>query len=223
MNFSVIIVAGGSGLRMNSDIPKQFLELSGIPVLMHTVNAFYKYDPTISIIVVLPEHQIAYWKELCRKYSFNINHKIAQGGDSRFQSVKNGLEYITKGLVAIHDGVRPLVSSKTISKAFELAEKDGNAIPTIDIDESLRFQLGNSNSVIDRENVKVIQTPQVFHSDKIKNAYDQEYDVKFTDDACVLESAGERIYLSPGNKENIKITSPSDLIIAEAMLKLFED
>ena len=217
---TVIIVAGGSGQRMGEQTPKQFLILKNKPVLMHSLEVFKKFDPEIRIILVLPQDHIAYWKELCDQYEFKIKHEMVAGGDTRFASVKNGLEIIEdEGLVAIHDGVRPLVKNKTIQNAFETAHSFGAAVPVIGINESVRELTEKGNLVVDRKKLRLIQTPQVFHVTEIKKAYQQQYQNDFTDDASVYETNGEAIYLTEGNWENIKITRPLDLIIAESILK----
>ena len=220
MTSYAIVVAGGSGERMKSDIPKQFIEIAGKPVLMHTIEKFRLFDNSIEIIVVLPESLMGYWNELREKYSFSIPHKIAGGGVTRFHSVRNGLELITgAGLVAVHDGVRPLVSIDTIVRCFETAARLGNAIPVISPSDSLRMISGKGNKPLDRTGIKLVQTPQVFHTDLIKKAFLQDYRPEFTDDAMVLERTGECINLVEGNRENIKITTPEDLIIAESLMK----
>ncbi len=221
MKKNVIIVAGGRGKRMQSEIPKQFLPLYGYPVLMHTLKKFYRYDNSIRIILVLPKRQIRVWKKFCRDYMFDYNHDIVQGGVTRFHSVKNGLSKIRgkDHLVAIHDGVRPLVSLETIRKCFKKAEISGNAIPVIDIPESIRKTENGKNQPVDRSKYKLIQTPQIFHFNMLFESYKQEYKSEFTDDASVVESLGHSINLVQGNKENIKITTPADLIIAESYLK----
>ena len=220
MNSYVIVVAGGSGERMKSDIPKQFIEIAGKPVLMHTIEKFRLYDNSIEIIVVLPENLMGYWNGLREKYSFSIPHKTAGGGATRFHSVRNGLELITgAGLVAVHDGVRPLVSIDTIGRCFETAAGLGNAIPVISPSDSLRMISGKGNKPLDRTGIKLVQTPQVFHTDLIKKAFLQDYRPEFTDDAMVLERTGECINLVEGNRENIKITTPEDLIIAESLME----
>ena len=223
MTKNVLIVAGGSGLRMGTGIPKQFLKIGGKPLLMHTINTFYNFDKSFNIILVLPENLIQFWKDLCTKYIFTVKHKVVSGGNTRFHSVKNGLKEISTGLVAIHDGVRPFVSQKTISEALRVAKENGNAIPVISIAETIRMEDGNSSRILDRSKIKIVQTPQVFKAEIILNAYQQDYNPDFTDDASVLEATGENIFLSEGNKENIKVTTPSDLIFAEAFLKIFED
>jgi 2-C-methyl-D-erythritol 4-phosphate cytidylyltransferase len=215
----IIIVAGGIGRRMNGNIPKQFLLLKGKPVLFYTIEIFYKYSSDIPIILVLPQDQIIRWKELCFQYQLNIPHQIVEGGITRFHSVKNGLSEIKETcLVGIHDGARPLVSLQTISHTFEMAERKGNAVPVISVNESLRIVNEKGNQSINRETIKIIQTPQCFHSELIKKAYDQEYKESFTDDATVLETMGEKINLVEGNIENIKITNPIDLLFAENLI-----
>ena len=213
MQLYAVIVAGGSGKRMQTETPKQFLELAGKPVLMRTIERFKTFDDSIEIIIVLPENQIEYWTFVQKKYSFSIRHKIAKGGATRFHSVKNGLELVPEhSLVAIHDGVRPFVSADTIKRCFETAEKLGNAIPVVTVSDSLRMITNEGNIPIDRQLVRIIQTPQTFNSSIIKKAYQQEYRYEFTDDATVLETLGEKINLVEGNKENIKITTPEDLL-----------
>lgn len=220
MDLYAIIVAGGSGKRMGTDIPKQFLELSGKPVLMHTIERFKAFDKSIEIITVLPENQLRYWTELQKKYSFSVPHTLVKGGPYRFFSVRNGLKFVGEtGLVAIHDGVRPLVSIGTIKRCFEAAEKYGNSIPVVCPADSLRMETDRGNIPVNRQHIKQIQTPQVFRAELIKKAYLQEYDPDFTDDATVLEKTGEEIHLVEGNRENIKITNPEDLLISEALMQ----
>jgi 2-C-methyl-D-erythritol 4-phosphate cytidylyltransferase len=219
MNLYALIVAGGAGKRMGTQIPKQFLELDGKPVLMHTISRFRAFDESIEIITVLPRNQINFWKELCMKYSFSIPHKLVTGGSSRFMSVKNGLDHVdVNSLVAVHDGVRPLVTIQTIKRCFEAAKEFGNAVPVIVPADSLRMIKEQRSLPVDRKLIRIIQTPQVFESGLIKNAYLQEYSAEFTDDATVLEKTGEKIHLVEGNRENIKITNPGDLAIAAALL-----
>jgi 2-C-methyl-D-erythritol 4-phosphate cytidylyltransferase len=219
MDLYVVIVAGGSGKRMGVETPKQFLELAGRPVLMHTIERFYKFNGSIEIITVLPENQLRNWCELRKQYDFNIPHTLVRGGAHRFNSVRNGLEFVDNdGLVAIHDGVRPLVSPETIKRCFEAAEEFGNAIPVISPADSLRFLGEQGNEPINRLNVKQVQTPQVFDAALLKKAYRQTYDTSFTDDATVVEKTGAKIHLVEGNRENIKITNPEDLFIAQTLL-----
>ncbi|OQY01307.1 MAG: 2-C-methyl-D-erythritol 4-phosphate cytidylyltransferase [Bacteroidetes bacterium 4572_117] len=219
---SVIIVAGGSGSRFKSNIPKQFVELKGKPILMHSIIAFYKFQKDIEIIIILPEKQLDFWYSLCKKHDFNIKHKVIKGGKTRFESVKNGLDTIklSENMVAIHDGVRPLVSQDTIERCFNEAKISGNAIPTILPVDSVRQVSGNTNSPIDRSGLRLIQTPQVFKTGILKNAYNQAYKEMFTDDASVLEAMGEQIKLVEGNRENIKITNNIDLILAKALCNI---
>ena len=220
MDLYVVIVAGGSGKRMGAEIPKQFLELAGRPVLMHTIERFKTFNDSIEIITVLPENQLRFWIDLQKKHSFNVLHTLVKGGANRFLSVRNGLKFVNSpGLVAIHDGVRPFVSIDTIKRCFEAAEKLGNAIPAISPNESLRIINDLGSIPVNRFHVKQVQTPQVFNAALIKNAYLQEYSPDFTDDATVLEKTGEKINLIEGNRENIKITTPEDLLISDALLK----
>lgn len=221
MQLYVVIVAGGSGKRMGAEIPKQFLELAGRPVLMHTIERFKSFNENIEIITVLPEGQIRHWLELQTKYSFTVPQTLVKGGSARFYSVRNGLEFVNvPGLVAIHDGVRPFVSIDTIKKCFETAEKLGNAIPSIPVSESLRMISENGSYPVNRLLVRQIQTPQVFDAGLIKEAYQQNYSHEFTDDATVVEKMGEKINLIEGNRENIKITNPEDLLISKALLPI---
>lgn len=219
MQKSVIIVAGGSGIRMNSDLPKQFMKVAGKPVLMHTMLKFYHYDQQINLILVLPHEHIETWNLLCSQHRFFIPHQIETGGKERFFSVKNGLKYIEKmGLVAIHDGVRPLVSGELIKNSFEAAAKFGSAIPVIKPSESIRKIDNSSSFTVDREQYRLVQTPQTFMASLILEAYELPWQPQFTDDATVLEASGHITHLIEGAPENIKITRPSDLLFAEALL-----
>ena len=219
MRLYALIVAGGSGKRMQTETPKQFIELAGNPVLMRTIERFKAFNDSIEIITVLPENQFEYWTFIQKKYSFSIKQTIVKGGETRFYSVKNGLYFVPESaLVAIHDGVRPFVSLDAIKRCFETAEKLGNAVPAVAIAESLRMITNNGNKPIDRQTARAIQTPQTFNARLIKKAYQQEYRSEFTDDATVLESIGEKINLVEGNRENIKITNPEDLLISAALL-----
>jgi len=221
MNKTAIIVAGGKGERMNADIPKQFLEINGKPILMHTLEAFMNFDASLQLILVLPAAQIDFWETLCEAHDFNIPHQIVTGGQTRFHSVKNGLDAVKiPSLVAIHDGVRPLVSKDTIARCFETAATFGAAIPTMDSIESIRFVDANGSKSVDRMAYKMVQTPQVFDAELLKKAYEQEFSVLFTDDASVVEAIGATVHLVDGNRENIKITTEFDLIVAERLLEL---
>ena len=221
MNKTAIIVAGGKGERMNADVPKQFLEILGKPILMHTLEAFMNFDASLQLILVLPAAQIDFWETLCEAHDFNIPYQIVAGGQTRFHSVKNGLNAVkTPSLVAIHDGVRPLVSKDTIARCFDTAAKFGAAIPTMDSIESIRFVDANGSKSVDRTAYKMVQTPQVFDAELLKKAYEQDFSVLFTDDASVVEAMGATVHLVDGNRENIKITTEFDLIVAERLLEL---
>jgi len=204
---------------MGAEVPKQFLELAGRPVLMHTIERFKSFSEAIEIITVLPENQLRHWIDLQNKYSFAVPQTIVKGGSTRFHSVRNGLKFVNiPGIVAIHDGVRPFVSLDTIRRCFSAAEKLGNAVPAISPVESLRIVTETGNAPVDRLHVKQIQTPQVFSAELIKRAYSHDYKPGFSDDATVLEESGEKINLIEGNRENIKITNPEDLLISSALL-----
>ena len=214
-----IIVAAGKGSRMGTEVPKQFLLLGGKPVLLHSLEAFHTFDPEISIVLVLPEDYINEWENLRKKYAIKIDHQIIAGGSSRFQSVSNGLGLLAdEGLVAVHDGARPLIQSSTIKKLFEVAGKKGNAIPYSLPSDSIRMERKDTSVIIDRSSIRLIQTPQVFDTKMLKKAYQQKEHSSFTDDASVLEKAGGKVHLLECPAGNIKITNPQDLLIAEAML-----
>jgi 2-C-methyl-D-erythritol 4-phosphate cytidylyltransferase len=217
-----IIVAGGKGLRMNAELPKQFIPVGGKPVLMWTIEAFYQYNKTIEVILVLPVSHQEYWETLCRQYNFELPYIIADGGESRFHSVRSGLEKIDdeEALVAVHDGVRPFAGKKTIADAFACAQKYDTAVPVIELTDSVRKVDESGNRAVDRDSLKLVQTPQVFKSTVLKNAYCQPYCPEFTDDASVVEKTGLQIMLTEGNKENIKITTPFDLKIAEILVNI---
>ena len=218
----VIIVAGGKGLRMGGDIPKQFIPIHGKPVLMHTMEAFYAYDSQINIILVLPSAHQAYWKELCEKYNFSLPYRMANGGETRFHSVKNGLDLIpsSEGIVGVHDGVRPFVSQEVIRQCFEQAGRFRAVVPVIDVVETVRrIREDGGSDTVPRAQYKLVQTPQVFTVELLKNAYSQEYMPLFTDDASVVEHSGVQVHLVDGNRENIKFTTPFDLKVAEALLQ----
>ena len=221
-NKYVIIVAGGQGLRMGGEIPKQFLLLNDIPVLMHTIRAFYDYDSAIKIIVVLPENQQGYWQKLCKTYGFNIVHSLVLGGETRFHSVKNGLQLVEENaIVAIHDGVRPLISKTVIANTFEQAELGKAVCPVIPLVDSIREKTAGGTKSVNRADFCLVQTPQVFLSELIKEVYTQDYTKKFTDDISVFESyRNENPMLVAGSSGNIKITTPVDLATAEAIMKL---
>jgi len=215
-----LIVAGGKGTRIKSKLPKQFLELNGLPILMHTINAFYRYSPEVTVILVLPADDFETWVSLCKKYSFHKPVILQAGGDTRFQSVKNGLSKIEgEGLVAIHDGVRPLVSEDIIGASFRLAAVHQTAVAAVRLKESIRMTDQDNTKAVDRSRFRLIQTPQTFVVSLIKKAYESKDDPSLTDDASVAERAGHIISLFEGSYENIKITTPEDLIVAEALLQ----
>lgn len=217
----VMIMAGGSGSRMKSQVPKQFVVVAGKPVLMHTFDVFRNYNPEVEFILVLPEKEVTLWNELVVQYSFNLKYQLAFGGETRFHSVKNGLEQVhEEGIVFIHDGVRPLVSVETIRQCDQMAQEKGNAVPVIPVAESIRKVKHEDNKAVDRSRYFLVQTPQTFQTEMIKNAYRQTYSPLFTDDASVVEAAGEKINLVEGNRENIKITFPEDLLFVEFQLEM---
>ena len=218
MKKHIIIVAGGKGLRMGGDIPKQFLPVCGKPVLMRTMEAFYAYDADIHIILVLPVSQQAYWKELCQEYQFALLHDIANGGDTRFHSVMNGLALVEgDGLVGVHDGVRPFVSQEVIARCYGEAADCKAVIPVIDVVETVRHLTEEGSETVPRDRYKLVQTPQVFEVALLRRAYQQTYTDLFTDDASVVEALGEKVHLVQGNRENIKLTTPFDLKLAEML------
>ena len=216
-----IIVAGGSGQRMNSTIPKQFLLLQGKPVLYHTLAAFQKADPKTELIVVLPAEQFDYWKSILRELP-EIPHRLVEGGESRFQSSKNAIVTLQgEGIVAIHDGVRPIIEPELISASFQEAASKGNAVLAVASKDSVRFYSTENAGFehLNRESIRLIQTPQIFTLKDLKTAFKQDYSPDFTDDARVVESIGVKINLVEGSYRNIKITTPEDLDLAEVLLK----
>ena len=241
-----IVVAGGKGLRMGSDTPKQFLPIGGKPVLMRTLERFREAEPEVRLILVLPASQQEYWCELCQKYAFTLPHTVVNGGETRFHSVLNGLHAISDtdadgALVAVHDGVRPFVSAEVIRRCFEAADRDGAVVPVVPVVETVRqirkageAKAGDSTTessstemgqgsdasvTVDRSAFRIVQTPQTFRLDLLRRAYEQPYREAFTDDASVVEALGHPIVLIDGNRENIKITTPFDLCVAEASMR----
>ena len=218
----IIIVAGGKGQRMGTDIPKQFLELAGQPILMRTIQRFADYDPAMQIILVLPREQQDYWRTLCEKHDFTVPHTIVDGGATRFESSRNGIMAIpsdvTDGVVGIHDGVRPFVSAEVIERCFETAREEFAAIPVMSVVETLRYvdRHGGGHNVM-REDYKVVQTPQTFDLTLLRKAFEQPYQDNFTDDASVVENLGCTVQTVEGNRENIKITTPFDLKVGELL------
>lgn len=214
----VIIVAGGKGLRMGGDVPKQFQLLGNQPVLMHTLQRFADDCKDLQIILVLPQEQIEYWSDLGEKYHFGVEHWIVAGGETRFHSVQSGLAQIpddAEGVVAVHDGVRPLVSREVIEKCFEEARGKKAVVPVVPVVESLRHV---SDRAVPRADYRLVQTPQTFDIQLLKQAYRQPFSKDFTDDASVVEAFGHPISMVEGNRENIKLTTPFDLKIAEAII-----
>lgn len=218
-----IIVAGGKGLRMGGDIPKQFIPVNGMPVLMHTIRRFREFDPQMHIVLVLPKDHQDYWRQLCNEYRFTDQHDIADGGSTRFHSSQNGIMALTEApdsdIVAIHDGVRPLVSVETIGRCFTAAAESGAAIPVLPVIDTLRY-VGHAdeNGVnteqghnVLRSDYRVVQTPQTFRLALLRRAFTQPFSERFTDDASVVEALGEKVTMVDGNRENIKITTPYDL------------
>lgn len=208
-----MIVAGGKGLRMGTDIPKQFLVVDGRPILMHTIQKFYDYDRDMQIVVVLPEKQHDYWNGLCGKYCFDISHKVVHGGTERFFSVLNGLLAVDENceLIAVHDGVRPFVDVDVIARCFDGARNYDAVIPVVDVVETLRHIEGEDSITVPRSEYKLVQTPQVFKADVLRKAYSQPFTPFFTDDASVVESLGYKVALVEGNRKNIKVTTKEDL------------
>lgn len=218
----IIIVAGGKGLRMGGDIPKQFLPIKGKPVLMRTIERFHECSPQLRVILVLPREQQDYWHTLCRDHSFGIDHTVVDGGDTRFGSCRNGLAAIPddeEGVVGIHDGVRPFVSADTVERCFARARQCGAAIPVLPVTDSLRRVSGDGKSShgVNRSEYRAVQTPQAFSIQVLKKAYRQSYQESFTDDASVVEAMGVKVDMVEGNRENIKLTTPFDLKIAETL------
>ncbi len=220
MDTHIIITAGGFGKRFGSVIPKQFLEICGKPILVHTMEVFHRTIPNAGITLVLPEMVMHIWDDICARHKLEIPHKVVRGGTTRFNSVKNGLDSIVEEtLIGIHDGVRPLVSSETIIRCFEAADAHGAAIPVMPVHESLRIiDNKEASRPVDRNLYRLVQTPQCFKYDVIKSAYDTDYQESFTDDATIVEAAGYKIKLVEGNIENIKITTPSELQLAKALI-----
>ena len=216
----VIIVAGGSGKRMGGSLPKQFALVGGEPILARTINAFRKALPTARIVVVLPAEYIEFWKNFSARFEV-AKHSIVEGGAERFHSVKNGIEALSDAvdLIAVQDGVRPFATKEMILRAVECATKNGSAIPVVKAVDSYRAVEGKESHIVDREALRIVQTPQIFSAPTLRVAYDTPFRKEFTDDASVVEFSGEKIYLCEGDYGNIKITTPSDMLIAELRVK----
>lgn len=222
MKAYAVIVAGGKGLRMGGDVPKQFLPIGGKPVLMHTIEAFRRALDDVEIVLVLPAEQHDYWQKLCKDYKFHSPELIAKGGETRFHSVKNGLALLPndiEAVVGVHDGVRPFVSKETIRRCFAAAAEGKAVVPVVAVVETVRQILPDGKSVTrPRDEYRLVQTPQTFPLALLKEAYQQPFSEAFTDDASVVEALGKDIVMIEGNRENIKITTPSDLRIAESQI-----
>lgn len=217
---NVIIVAGGKGLRMGSELPKQFITIGGKPILMLTIDAFVDFDNDINIILVLHPSYLDFWASLCEEHNFHRKLTITTGGDTRFHSVKNGLKFVEEGLVAVHDAARPFITRQLIDVCFKGAMDFDAAIPVINSTDSLRIMLDETKSkIVDRSKMKFVQTPQVFKVDILKKAYQSDFNELFTDDASVVEAMGVDIHLVEGDVANIKITTPFDLEVSEIILK----
>lgn len=216
-----IIVAGGKGLRMGGELPKQFIPVEGRPVLMRTLDAFHAFDSTMEIILVLPRDHQPYWQELCAEYQFAVPHRIADGGATRFHSVQSGLALAdeAEALIAVHDGVRPFVSSEVIEACYREAEAHGAVVPVIPIVETVRHLLPEGSVTVPRDAYRLVQTPQTFRASLLRRAYEQPFCEAFTDDASVVEALGHVVHLVEGNRENIKLTTPYDLIVAKALVE----
>jgi len=211
MNFSIIITAGGIGKRMGADIPKQFIEVKGLPILMHTIKKFHGFNSLAEIIVTLPQDWCLYWEELIIKHQFKVQHQIVSGGIERYDSIKNALAYCTTTVIGVHDGVRPLVSNETISRCLNKVTENGAVIPVLAMKESLRKKTGTTSEALDRKDFFTVQTPQFFSEKVIRKAYENSFHEKITDDASLVEEAGFSIDIVDGNEENIKVTTPNDL------------
>jgi len=216
---SAIIVAGGTGTRMNTAVPKQFLPVAGKPMVMHSLQAFMDAVPGISLVLALPRNHFDTWRKLCREYAFTAPHELTPGGETRFHSVRNALAITGDGLVAVHDGARPLLSGALILRTFMEAERFGNCIPVIPVNESVRKIKGGLNRPVERDTLRIVQTPQVFDSVLLRKAYQQDWQENFTDDATVVESMGGTIHLTEGDPANIKITYRQDVAIAELLFE----
>lgn len=217
--FSVIITAGGMGKRMGASLPKQFIQIKEKPILMYTIEQFYHYAPKAQIILTLPEEWRSYWEELIEENDFRIPHRVVSGGKERYDSIKNALEFCHGDYIAVHDGVRPLVTIETIEKCFNAVIKKEAVIPIVPVKESLRITDGNGTKAVNRSEYHHVQTPQCFKRSILLKAYDQPFNDSITDDACLVEMSGVQIHTVLGNDENIKITNQTDLALAEHLLK----
>jgi 2-C-methyl-D-erythritol 4-phosphate cytidylyltransferase len=214
MNRYAVIVAAGSGMRMGAPIPKQFLEVGGRPILMHTLNRFVAFDASIRLVVVLHPDYIEFWRSLCEKHDYSLPHSIVSGGSERFFSVQKAIQSLVdteEAIVGIHDAVRPMVSVATLERCYATAQETGSAVPCVSVNDSMRIVDADGNRSINRSSLRIIQTPQCFRLNLLRRAFTQEYNTAFTDDASVVEALGESIELVEGNRENIKVTTPEDM------------
>lgn len=227
-NDYAIILAGGKGLRMGGTVAKQFLPIGGLPILMHTIRRFREYSESLNIILVLPREQHDYWRELCQTYGFDEQYEVAEGGATRFHSIQNGLRLVpddAEGVVSVHDGVRPFVSVDVIARCYETARREGTAVPVVPVVETVRQLLRDvegdtrASVTVPRDDYRLVQTPQAFDIQLHKRAYRQPFCEAFTDDASVVEAMGHSITLVEGNRENIKITTPFDIVVGEALVR----
>ena len=223
MEKTIIIVAGGQGMRFKAEKPKQFLYIRDRPITMHTIDLFHYYDRKMQIILGIAENNFSYWESICEQFHFDVPLTLSAGGETRYHTVKNALSKVKKGnLVGIHDAVRPLVYKHTIDRCYEEAEKSGAAIPCISVHNTIREITKDGSRWVDRKKLRAVQTPQVFRYDILMKGYEQEYSESFTDDASVVESAGYPVKMVEGNSENIKITTSEDLVFAEAVFDYYK-
>lgn len=216
---SAILVAGGSGKRLGGPVPKQFQTVKGRPLLMWTIEAFHRFDPGMDLIVVLPKEHFDIWKALCMGHRFFITHEVVAGGEQRWHSVKAGLEKVEgDGLVAVHDGVRPLVSSDLIARCFDAADKSAAAIPVVPVVPSIRETTAEGSRALDRSKLLAVQTPQCFHTDLLRKAFEQPYDPAFTDEATLVERLGVKVALVEGEENNMKVTNAMDMRVVEVLM-----
>lgn len=215
----MIITAGGIGKRMGGDIPKQFIDVAGKPVLLHTIALFREFNASAQILVTLPESWLTYWNELIEKHDFQVEHEVVLGGVERFHSIQNALQKVEGEFVLVHDGVRPLVSQKTLEKCAEALQSNNAVIPVVPVKESLRKISDDGSQAVNRADFRIVQTPQCFAKKLLFRAYTQDFHSGITDDSSLVEQLGEAIFCVEGNYENIKITTPEDLILAKSLLK----
>jgi 2-C-methyl-D-erythritol 4-phosphate cytidylyltransferase len=219
MKGSVIVTAGGIGKRMGTNLPKQFLEIQGKPILLHCLENFHSFDPTLEIIITLPKDWISYWDELLKTFQCEIPHRVSAGGQERFHSIQLALSHCTGDFIMVHDGVRPLVSHETIQRCFAALKHSKSVVPVLSLKDSLRFIDSTGSKMVNRSEFKLVHTPQCFDAEILKKAYQTDYHSGMTDDASVVESLGVEPFLVESNEENIKITTNSDLVIAAAYMQ----